>query len=222
MTDTNTEIPTPTLDAEAEGLNLPSGIELVEKIGSGRAGTVYKARFQGEVVALKAYKASAADWYKKKLGKNIAIYEMMQNREFRKHKELVEYTAKPLRVIGQDGKCSLCFLQEFVDGITLEEFGEREGQFPGYLIRTGEMIARTCEEQSLAGIDEFMKGVKLRRTANAWTPVMFDFKHVPSESAKNGGPSLLQRLGLNRRDNRPKGFLGDWHVLSERLESQSA
>ncbi len=221
MTDTHSDTPTPTLDAAAEGLTLPPGIELLEKLGSGRAGSVFKAHYQGEVIALKAYKASAADWYKKKIGKNVAIYEMMQNREFRKHKELVDYTAKPLRVIGQDGSCSLCFLQEYVDGLTLEELGEQLGQFPGYLMRTGESIARTCEEKSLDGVDEFMKGVKFRQASNKnWSPVMFDFKHVPSASGKNAGPGLLQRLGLNRGGQGPKGFLGDWQALSDRLDKK--
>lgn len=217
MTDIHAESPPSTLDPADEGLNLPPGIELQEKLGAGRAGTVYKARFQGETIALKAYKVSAADWYRKKLDKNIAIYEMMQNRAFRKHKELVEYTAKPLRVIGQDGKCSLCFLQEYVDGVTLEQLNEQLGQIPGYLVRTGEMIARACEEHGLDGIDEFMKGVKFRQGANSWTPVMFDFKHVPSGASKSTGPSLFQRLGLNRRSQGPQGFVGEWQALSERL-----
>ena len=209
------------LDPRAEGLNLPSGIELIEKLGTGRAATVYKATFQGDLVVLKAYKPSASDWYKKKLNKNIAVYEMMQNRSFRKHKDLVDYTAKPYRVIGQDGKSSLCYLQEYIDGITIEELGERYGSIPGYLMRTGEVIAQTCEEHSIGGVDEIMKDCKLRQTAGTWMPVMVDFKHVPSDRGRESKRSLLQRIGLDRKPPLPPGFLGDWEALNRKLEKEA-
>lgn len=220
MTETESEPSSGGLDPKAEGLKLPPGLELIEKIGTGRAGTVYKATFQGETIALKAYKPSAADWYKKKLNKNIAVYEMMQNREFRKQPDLVAYTAKPIRVIGQDGKLSLCFLQEYVDGITLEELGERYGRLPGYLMKTGEAIARVCEEHSIKGVDDFMKGVKVRQSASTWIPVMFDFKHIPTDRPKEVKPSLMQRLGLNKSAPVQPGFMGTWEALNQRLEKE--
>lgn len=220
MTDTNDDRAATGLDPAAEGLTLPDGIVLLEKVGSGRAATVYKARFQGDTVALKAYKSNAASWYRKKLDKNIAVYEMMQNRAFRKHPDLIKYTAKPLRVIGQDGKASLCFLQEYVDGITLQQLGDRYGQIPGYLMRTGEAIARFCEEHDIKGVDDFMKGVKLRQSASTWVPIMFDFKHIPSAQPQEVKPGLLQRLGLNKRPPVSPGFMGDWETINIKLEKE--
>jgi len=206
------------IDPATEGLTLPDEIILLEKVGSGRAATVYKAQFQGETVALKAYKSNAASWYRKKLDKNIAVYEMMQNRAFRKHPDLVKYTAKPLRVIGQDGKASLCFLQEFIDGITLEQLGDRYGQIPGYLMRTGEAIARACDEHSIKGVDDFMQDVKLRQSASTWVPVMFDFKHIPSDKPREVKQGFLQRIGLNKAPPVPPGFMGEWETLNRKLE----
>lgn len=221
MNDTANDAQPDLLDPKDEGLRLPSGIELLEKVGKGRACTVYKARFQGETVALKAYKSAAADWYRKTIDKNIAVYEMMQNRAFRAQPDLVAYTAKPIRVIGQDGKASLCFVQEFVDGITIEELGERYGKIPGYLLKTGESIARTCEERSIKGIDDFMRGVKLRQSASTWMPVMFDFKHIPSDQPKQQKTSLFQRLGLSRKPQGPGGFMGEWDALAQKLEKDA-
>lgn len=218
MTETNEDRAATGLDPAAEGLTLPDGIVLLEKVGSGRAATVYKARFQGETIALKAYKSNAASWYRKKLDKNIAVYEMMQNRALRKHAELIKYTAKPLRVVGQDGKASLCFLQEYIDGITLEQLGDRYGHIPGYLMRTGESIARVCEEHSIKGVDDFMKGVKLRQSASTWLPIMFDFKHIPSDKPQEVKPGLLQRFGLNKAPPVPAGFMGAWETLNRKLE----
>lgn len=221
MSDSSPDSSASGLDPKAEGLNLPPGIELLEKLGTGRAATVYKARFHEDIVVLKAYKPSAADWYKKKLNKNIAVYEMMQNRSFRKHKDLVNFTAKPYRVIGQDGKASLCFIQEYVDGITIEELGERYGSIPGYLLRTGEVIAQTCDERSIVGIDEFMKDCKLRQSASTWMPVMVDFKHVPSDRPRESKRSFMQRLGLDRKPPLPPGFMGEWEALNRRLEKDA-
>jgi hypothetical protein len=167
---------------------------------------------------LKAYTDNAANWYRKKLDKNIAVFEMLQNRSYRAKPELLPYTAKPIRVIGQDGKASLCFLQEFVDGITLEELGRQHGRIPGYLMQTGESIARYCEENEVAGIDQFMEKVLFRNENNAWTPVMFDFKQIPAEPKKPAGPSFLSRLGIGARQDGPSGFMKAWKALDEKLQ----
>jgi hypothetical protein len=79
------------------------------------------------------------------------------------------------------------------------------------------MIARTCEERSIKGVDDFMKGVKVRQNASVWVPTMFDFKHIPSDQPKEHGPGLLQRLGINRKPPLPAGFMGDWEALNQRL-----
>ncbi len=206
------------LNPETEGLQLPAGIALLAKVGTGRTGTVYKAQFQGETVALKAYKPEAVDWYRKKIDKNIAVFEMMQNRSLRAQPALTAYTAKPIRVIGQDGKTSLCFLQEFVEGISIKDLGRRYGSIPEYLMRTAEAIARTCDEHSITGIDEFMASAKLRQSASTWMPVMFDFKHIPGTRAAPAQRSFLQRIGLSKQPTGPGGFLGNWQALARRLE----
>ena len=221
MNDSTNDATQALLDPNDEGLKLPAGIDLLEKVGKGRVCTVYKARFQGETVALKAYKAAAADWYRKTIDKNIAVFEMMQNRAFRSQPDLVNYTAKPIRVIGQDGKASLCFVQEYVEGITIEELGDRYGKIPGYLLKTGEAIARACEEHSLEGVDYFVKGVKLRQSASTWMPVMFDFKHIPSDQPKKGKQSLLQRIGLSKKPVGPGGFMSEWEALALQLEKDA-
>lgn len=206
------------LDPDTEGLRLPAGLELLERLGRSRWATVYRATFEGETIALKAYTDGAADWYRKKVDKNVAVFEMLQNRSFRQQPDLLPYTAKPLRVIGQDGKLSLCFLQEYVDGPTIDELGEREGSIPGYLIRTGENIARSCEEKGIEGIDQFMDKVRFQREGQAWVPRMFDFKHVPTEARKKParGGSLLSRLGFGARPGEPTGFLRDWVAAQRR------
>jgi hypothetical protein len=207
------------LSPESEGLTLPNDLELLEVIGTGKLCRVYKAMYQGEMVALKSYSQQAVTLYRKKLNKNIAVFEMLQNRAFRKVPELLPYTAKPVRVIGQDGKLSLCYLQEFVDGPTLEELVSQTGHFPGSLITTGEAIDRICEEQGVEGVDQFMEGVRVREHAGVWTPIMFDFKHfpLPRTSSGNGG-FFFRSLSLGKKGPPRKGFLKNWDELRNKAE----
>ena len=84
-----------------------------------------------------------------------------------------------------------------------------------------EAIARACEEHSLEGVDDFMKGVKLRQSASTWMPVMFDFKHIPSDQPKKGKQSLLQRIGLSKKPVGPGGFMSEWEALALQLEKDA-
>lgn len=206
------------MTAEQQGLHLPPDLELGERLGENRWQIVYRAHYQGEDIVVKAYSQSGAQWYRKKLDKNIGVYEMLQNRAYRAKPELLPFTAKPIRVIGQDGKYSLCFLQEFVDGPSLSELAASEGGVPGYLLQTGESIARTCEEKDIKGINEFMHGVRFRKEGNAWSPVMFDFRHIPAEpvqTREKGG--LLSKLGIGRRRSETTGFMKDWEAVASQF-----
>lgn len=202
------------LTPESEGLQLPEGIELLEKVGAGRFNRVYRVNYQGETLALKAYSPRAVDFYRKKFSKNIAVLEMAQNRQYRKVPELVPYTAKPIRVIGQDGQSSLCFLQEFIDGLTLDAVIAKVGHFPGSVMAAGESIDRVCEEKNLDGLDQFMQNVLVREVNGQWLPVLHDFKHVAQpRTGTVSGPSLLSRIGLGRKGMKRPGFLGQWDRL---------
>lgn len=203
---------------ESEGLTLPPGLDLQKKLGESRMATVYQARYQGEDVVVKVYSDKAARWYKNKLNKNIAVFEMAQNRAFRKSPQLLPYTAKPIRVIGQDGQHSLCFLQEYIDGKTVEELARELGGLPEGLLSLGQKIARICEAESLDGLDQFMNNTLLRQHAGQWVPVIHDFKHVPVEASKNKpGGSLLSRL-LGRPPSDEAEFVRQWRAVSKKFE----
>lgn len=219
MNETKTSAPDGGLSAEQQGLRLPPDLELLELVGQSRWARTYKAHYEGETIALRAYTDNAASWYRKKLDKNVAVFEMLQNRKFRAKPELLPYTAKPIRVIGQDGKQSLCFLQEFVDGLTLEELGRQQGGIPGYLLEIGQAIASYCEENQIAGIDQFMGHALFRKENKGWTPIMYDFKHIPEEPKKPAGPSFLSRLGFGSRNSpATTGFMRDWRALEAKLQ----
>lgn len=220
METTTREAQGPGLTPESEGLVLPPGITLLEKTGSGRSCTVYKVTFQGETLALKSYTKDAINWYRNKKGLNIAVHEMMQNRAFRHVPELLPYTAKPVRVVGQDGSCSLCFLQEFVVGISVADLAARLGKLPGGLYEAGRKIANLCAEKELAGIDQFLHNTLVREHAHTWTPVIHDFKHLAqhSPSKSSEGPSLLARLGLRSKNPDEPAFIRHWRSLEGKVK----
>ncbi len=209
----------PGITAAEAGLDLPTDIELIEKLGESKLSTVWKARHAGADVVVKAYSKRAESAWRKKLDKNIAVFEMLQNRAFRHQPDLVPYTAKPIRVIGQDGKYSLCFLQEYIDGVSLEDVARQEKGLPGAVIRTGETIARVCEEKKIPGVDQFMADVIVRRQGDNWVPVIHDFKHIPEEPRKKAaGSPLLARFGIGSRPGDATGFLKEWQKISRRYE----
>jgi len=222
MDDQNNAAQGSSISPESEGLSLPAGLELLEKIGTGSMCTVYKARHMGETVALKVYADKAIKWYRDRHHTNIAVFEMNQNRAFRKVPALLPYTAKPIRVIGQDGKFTLCFVQEFIDGPTVEELGTMLGGLPEGLLQVGQVIAKTCEEEGLEGIEQFMQNTRVRQKAGQWFPAIHDFKHIPAETQKKkSGPSFLSRIGLRAKASQEAAFVQQWRARSERLK-QSA
>lgn len=207
------------LDPESLGLKLPPGLELEFKIGEGSCGPVYKARFQGETVALKAYSSQAIANYQKRHQVNLAVFEMYQNRLFRRVPQLFPYTAKPIRVLGQDRKVSLCFLQEYVEGVTLQELGKRMGRLPQSLLEAGDIITQVSQSADIRGVDQFMQNIMVRENAGDWLPVIHDFKHVPRPQASKR--SLLGLLGMGRKSNMQGEFVQQWRDFSARLEKAS-
>ena len=199
------------------GLKLPPDLELESLIGTGSCGPVYKVHFQGETLALKAYTQQAIQRYEKKHGANLAIFEMSQNRSLRKLPQLLPFTAKPNRVLGQDGKFSLCFLQEFVDGVSIDALAERLGRLPQSLLEAGEVIDQVSRTAGIKGMDQFMRDILVRERHGVWQPVMFDFKHVPRE---HGGSKPLFGI-LGRKHKAGSAFLRQWRELAARLEKAS-
>ena len=215
MDNRSAEAQGPSLTPESEGLKLPPGLGLLRRVGAGRMCTVYQASFQGETVALKAYHPDAVTWFRNRHGLNMAVHEMAQNRAFRQVPELLPYTAKPIRVIGQDGSVSLCFLQEFIQGSTVEALASRLGKLPEALLEVSRRISRLCSDRGLQGLDQFMHSTLVREHAGQWTPVIMDFKHLPVEAPDrtSQGKSLLARLGLRGKNSQDPEFIRHWLSL---------
>lgn len=197
---------------ELGALRLPDDIELLGVAGKGSRSIVFRARFRGETVALKVYRPEVIEQYRDRHDLNIAVFEMSRNRKFRKVPELFPFSAKPIMVLGHDGKQSLCFMQEYIDGVGLEELGRAERGLPASVLNVATAIARHADEAGLEDLDLDYRNVMARQSGGKWLPVVCDFNRVPQ--AQGARPGLM---GLFRKPRgRPNLECAEgWRAYSE-------
>jgi len=199
------------------GLRLPPDLEPLEVIAEGRRAIVFRASYRGETVAMKAYRPGIVEKFRKKYDQNIAVLEMSRNRRFRKIPELLPYTAKPLTVLGHDGRCSLMFLQELIEGIPLTELAERNRGLPESVLEAGEKIVRVAEIHEIRDLNLDYTDVMVRQVSGLWQPVLYDFNHEPRAEEKP--KSRFGGLFGGKQDRKAKKDyqqLQGWRDYSER------
>ncbi len=201
---------------ELGGLRLPPDLGLLEVTGQGSHSITFRASYHGDILAVKIYRPKSIERYRKKHKVNIAVFEMSRNRAFRKIPELLPFTAKPVAVMGHDGKSTLMFLQEFIDGVHLKELAERNKGIPDSVLEAGETIVRIAEMNELHDLDLSVEKVLVRKKSGRWLPVLHDFKQVP-KTAKPAN-SLLARAfkaGMRKKSNPDYQSLAQWRSYSE-------
>jgi hypothetical protein len=178
--------------AEVGGLRLPPNLEPIEVAGTGSHSIIFRANYRGDILAMKVYRPESIERYRKKYDVNIGVYEMSRNRAFRKIPDLLPFTAKPISVMGHDGRCSLIFLQEFVDGVLLTELVDRMGTVPESVLEAGETIVRAAELNEQYELDLHYENVMVRKHSGIWQPVLHDFNHMVKKEEASG--SLLGKV----------------------------
>lgn len=210
-----------TAAAELGGLRLPPDLEPLELVGKGRRAIVFRASYRGDAAAMKVYRPEFVEKFRKKHGTNIAVLEMSRNRKFRKIPELLPYTAKPLAVLGHDGRCTLMFLQEFIDGVRLTELGEKNKGLPESVLEAGETIVRIAEINELKDLNLDYRYVMVRQQSGVWKPVLYNFDHEPRAEEKP--KSRLSGLFGGKKDKKAKKDykkLQGWRDYSEQCAGQ--
>ena len=206
---------------ELGGLRLPPDLEPLEVAGQGRRSITFRANYRGDILAMKVYRPAFIESYRKKYDVNIAVFEMSRNRAFRKIPELLPFAAKPISVMGHDGKCSLMFLQEFIDGVQLTELAERNNGLPDSVLEDGETIVRVAEMNGLHDLDLFYKNVLVRQHAGVWHPAIHDFNLMPQHQyPPNPFLALAFKTGLRKNSHRDHRCLEQWRSYSEQCSKQ--
>jgi len=199
---------------ELGGVNLPDDIQLLEVAGKGSCAITFKAQHRGQTVALKVYRPDVVEKYRKKFDLNIAVFEMSQNRKFRKEQELFPYSAKPIMVLGHDGKQSVAFMQEFIDGMLMTELGQVNKGVPSSVLEAGEVIARAADQAGMTELELDYRNIMVRKQAGKWLPVIHDFNHVPSDH-----PGNKAFMGLFKKGRRPNyEYVREWLAFSRQCE----
>jgi len=214
-----------TLDSAAKqlgGLRLPPELEALEVVGSGRRSIVFKANYRGETLAMKAYRPDAIAAYRKKHDVNIGVFEMSQNRALRKIPELLPYVAKPIAVMGHDGRCSLLFLQEYIEGITLKALAEQNKGLPDSVLEAGEKIILEAELNEIYDLDLAYDRILVRKNKGVWLPVLTDFNEIQkSEKTVNPFSALALKTGLRKKSHHDRKNLQQWRNYSEQCSKQA-
>jgi predicted Ser/Thr protein kinase len=195
--------------AELGELRLPGDVHILDLAGTGTRAVTFKGVFRGEAVALKIYRPDVVARYRRKYDLNIAVYEMSQNRKFRQHEELFPFSAKPIMVFGHDGRLSLCFIQEFIDGLPLMQLASEQRGLPASVLEAGDIIARAGNQAGLPHLDLGYRDVLVRRQSGRWVPVVHDFNLPP-----DGGRGAIAGVFRSRPpDNLQQ--VSEWYRHSE-------
>ena len=201
---------------EIRDLKLPPGLLPIELAGEGRRSVTYKAERQGEIVALKVYREEFIVKYQQRFGINIAQFEIKRNQQFYDIESLRPYAARPIEILGIDDDYSLCFLQEFIVGLTLVELANIMHGLPLSVLDAGRFICQTAEDAGMHDLDIFYKNVMVRKQGDTWLPVLHDFNMIPQYlHPPNPFLALAYITGIRRKSHRDWRCLKGWHAYSE-------
>jgi len=197
-------------------LKLPENLVPVSLAGHGRRSATFKAKNDGEVVALKVYRKEFIQKYQQRYELDIAQFEFTRNQAFYAVDELRPYAARPIEVLGVDDGYSLCFLQEFIDGPSLVELAQKNHGLPQSVLDAGHLICTKAEAAGLHDLDVFYKNVLVREQNGIWLPVIHDFNLVPQyQYPPNPFLALAYLTGLRRKSHRDWRCLKGWQVWSD-------
>jgi RIO-like serine/threonine protein kinase len=195
---------------------LPPDLEPGRRVGEGRRSVVYRARYRGQTVAAKVYRPEFIRKYREKYGVDIARFEMQRNRAVRDVEGLRVFTARPVAVVGGDGRYDLAFLQSYVEGIPLVQLGREQGGLPPALLEAGRAIVSRAEAAGLHDLDLYYRNILVHEQGGEWLPVLHDFNLMPQHLfPPNPFLALAYKTGIRRKSHRDYRCLAQWQRFSE-------
>jgi len=202
------------------GLKLPDTLKIQDVAGEGRRSITYRASYQGEIIALKAYRQAFIEKYHQRFDLNIAQFEFDRNSAFYGVEALQPYAARPIGLLGVRDQYSLCFLQEFINGPTLVELAQQNRGLPKSVLDAGQEICETAEANGLHDLDIYYKNVMMRQQQGVWLPVLHDFNLLPQHLyPRNPFLALAYLTGLRTKSHRDWRCLRGWQTYSEHCQN---
>lgn len=192
-------------------VSVPPDIEVLDMIGQGRRSCTYRARYEGRIVVLKVYRQTYFKRYQWRFGIHLAAFEYARNRAFWDNPALRPYTVEPLRVLGVNDGYSAAFVQSWAEGISLDELVQQNGYAPAQILAAGYRLVAIAGADGLHDLDISPGNIKLRKTADGWLPLIYDFNLLPQHLyAPNPVRWLSLRLGWRHPGYRDFTALEGW------------
>ncbi len=203
-------------------LALPKEINIIEPLGAGRRSEVYLAEYLGKKVALKVYCPAYIQKYQSKYKVNIGEFEYSRNRIAYQTPGLKQYVARPYELLRPEQGYELAFIQEYIDGVWLEDLMRQYRGLPDEVIQAGYNIVKYAAKVGLYDLDIPPGNIRLVRENNQlWVPKLYDFNLMPQHlSPPNPIMALGFKLGLRSKNHRDYRCLKHWKYLAKKASKQ--
>ncbi len=186
-------------------LELPTEIEIIQELGSGRRSQVYLGKYLDQDVAVRVYRPEYIDKYQSKYKVNIGEFEFSRNKIAFETSTLTRYVAQPHRLLRPQQGYTLALIQEYVEGIWLEDLMHLSKGLPSEVLQAGYFIVEQAAKVGLYDLDIPPGNIRVRQNAEGkWQPKLYDFNLMPQHICPpNPFMSLGFKLGL-RSKNHPR------------------
>lgn len=202
---------------------LPKDIQIIEPLGEGRRSNVYLAECSGDKVVVKVYKQVYIDKYKSQYKVNIGEFEFARNQLAYQTEELKSYVAKPYDLVKPEQGYTLAYIQEYVDGIWLEDLMQQYRGLPSEVLKAGYNIVKHAAKVGLYDLDIPPGNIRLVKQSNElWAPKLYDFNLMPQYLCPpNPFMALGFKLGLRSKNHRDYRSLKHWEYLGKQASKKT-
>ncbi|MFK8028501.1 MAG: hypothetical protein AB8C40_10625 [Gammaproteobacteria bacterium] len=203
-------------------LTLPTEIKIIKTLGSGRRSQVYLAMYQDQHVAVKVYKQKYIEKYQSQYNVNIGEFEIARNKVAYDTGALTQYVAQPYKLYRPEQGYDLAFVQEYIDGIWLEDLMQQAKGLPAYVLETGYYIVEQAAKVGLYDLDIPPGNIRLRQNNNGeWMPALYDFNLMPQHICPpNPFMAMGFKLGLRSKNHRDYRSLKHWGYLGKQASNK--
>ena len=203
-------------------LILPTELEIIQELGSGRRSIGYLARYLGKKSVVKVYKQDYIEKYQFKYKVNIGEFEFTRNKIAFESSALVNYVAEPYRLLRPEQGFDLAFVQEYVDGIWFEELIEQCHGLPDEVLKAGYYIVEEAAKLGLYDLDISPGNIRLiQNELGVWAPKLYDFNLMPQYLCPpNPFMAMGFKLGLRSKNHRDYRSLKQWEYFGRLAETK--
>ncbi len=203
-------------------LSLPSGITIISLLGSGRRSNAYLAKYMDKDVVVKVYKRAYIEKYQNQYQVNIGEFEYTRNKMAYEAELLSKYVAEPVMLCLPEQGYNLAFVQEYVDGIWLEDLIEQVKGLPEKVLQAGYDMVKQAAVVGLYDLDIPPGNIRLQQNSSGdWLPRLYDFNLMPQHICPpNPFMAIGFKLGLRSRNHRDYRSLKHWEYLGKQAEDR--